>query len=80
MELLDRLAPDFTLQSDSSEGLTLSSLRGTIVVLFFYPAEDGLDREMLYLGPITWVLMIGAPVLFVRCLTIHGDSQAHHWS
>ena len=33
-------APDFTLQTDANEPLTLSSLRGKIVVLFFYPKDD----------------------------------------
>jgi peroxiredoxin Q/BCP len=35
-----RLAPDFTLQTDADEPLTLSSLRGKPVVLFFYPKDD----------------------------------------
>lgn len=35
-----KLAPDFTLLSDSGESLTLSSLRGKPVVLFFYPKDD----------------------------------------
>lgn len=30
-------APDFTLPSDSGEDITLSSLRGAPVVLYFYP-------------------------------------------
>ena len=34
------LAPDFTAPTDSGEPLTLSSLRGKPVVLFFYPADD----------------------------------------
>jgi len=33
-------APDFTLKSDSGEEVTLSSLRGRPVVLFFYPKDD----------------------------------------
>jgi len=40
MNLLNRLAPDFTLLSDSSEEITLSSLRGKTVVLYFYPKDD----------------------------------------
>ena len=32
-------APDFTLASDSGETVTLSSLRGTPVVLYFYPRD-----------------------------------------
>jgi peroxiredoxin Q/BCP len=33
-------APDFTLPSDSGEAVTLSSLRGRKVVLYFYPKDD----------------------------------------
>jgi peroxiredoxin Q/BCP len=33
-------APDFTLASDSGDPVTLSSLRGKPVVLYFYPADD----------------------------------------
>jgi len=33
-------APDFTLQSDTGTDVTLSSLRGRPVVLYFYPRDD----------------------------------------
>jgi thioredoxin-dependent peroxiredoxin len=33
-------APDFTLRSDEGEEVTLSSLRGQPVVLYFYPKDD----------------------------------------
>ena len=33
-------APDFTLTSDSGEAVTLSKLRGSPVVLYFYPRDD----------------------------------------
>ena len=33
-------APDFTLTSDSGEAVTLSSLKGAPVVLYFYPRDD----------------------------------------
>jgi thioredoxin-dependent peroxiredoxin len=33
-------APDFTLQSDAGETVTLSDLRGKPVVLYFYPKDD----------------------------------------
>ena len=33
-------APDFTLTSDTDEAVTLSSLRGRPVVLYFYPKDD----------------------------------------
>ncbi len=34
------IAPDFTLPTDGSGELTLSSLRGQQVVLYFYPKDD----------------------------------------
>jgi len=34
------LAPDFTLPSDAGVEVTLSSLRGRRVVLYFYPKDD----------------------------------------
>ena len=34
------LAPDFTLRTDADTDLTLSSLRGRTVVLYFYPKDD----------------------------------------
>jgi peroxiredoxin Q/BCP len=34
------VAPDFTLASDSGEAITLSSLRGKPVVLYFYSRDD----------------------------------------
>ncbi|MBL0172730.1 MAG: thioredoxin-dependent thiol peroxidase [Gemmatimonadaceae bacterium] len=33
-------APDFTVLTDTGESLTLSSLRGRPVVLYFYPKDD----------------------------------------
>jgi thioredoxin-dependent peroxiredoxin len=33
-------APDFSLTSDSGETVTLSALKGTPVVLYFYPRDD----------------------------------------
>jgi peroxiredoxin Q/BCP len=33
-------APDFTLTSDAGDDVTLSSLRGRPVVLYFYPKDD----------------------------------------
>jgi peroxiredoxin Q/BCP len=35
-----KAAPDFALLSDSGETVTLSSLRGRPVVLYFYPKDD----------------------------------------
>lgn len=34
------IAPDFTLPADTGKPLTLSSLRGKPVVLYFYPKDD----------------------------------------
>ena len=34
------MAPDFTLPDQSGDNVTLSSLRGKTVVLFFYPKAD----------------------------------------
>jgi peroxiredoxin Q/BCP len=33
-------APDFTLRTDAGEEVTLSSLRGRTVILYFYPKDD----------------------------------------
>ena len=33
-------APDFTLESDTGEAVTLSSFRGRPIVLYFYPKDD----------------------------------------
>lgn len=35
-----QVAPDFTLESDEGEQVTLSSFRGKKVVLYFYPKDD----------------------------------------
>jgi thioredoxin-dependent peroxiredoxin len=35
-----RPAPDFTLNSDTGEAISLSSLKGSPVVLYFYPKDD----------------------------------------
>jgi peroxiredoxin Q/BCP len=34
------MAPDFTLESDQGEEVSLSSFRGDKVVLYFYPKDD----------------------------------------
>ena len=33
-------APEFSLKSDTGETVTLSSLKGKPVVLYFYPKDD----------------------------------------
>jgi peroxiredoxin Q/BCP len=40
MDLLKKTAPDFTLQTDTGEEITLSGLKGKTVVLYFYPKDD----------------------------------------
>ena len=40
-----QLAPTFTLPSDSGEDVSLESLRGTPVVLYFYPKDDTLTNN-----------------------------------
>jgi len=35
--------PDFDLVSESGESVRLSGLRGSRVVLYFYPKDDTLD-------------------------------------
>jgi peroxiredoxin Q/BCP len=36
-------APDFDLVSDSGESVRLSGLRGSPVVLYFYPKDDSTE-------------------------------------
>ena len=40
MPTLGRVAPAFTLPTDTGDPLTLKSLRGQVVVLYFYPKDD----------------------------------------
>lgn len=40
MPALGALAPDFTVLTDTGSSLTLSSLKGRPVVLYFYPKDD----------------------------------------
>lgn len=40
MPVVGALAPDVTLPTDTGESLTLSSLRGRRIVLYFYPKDD----------------------------------------
>jgi len=43
------VAPDFTLPADGGSTISLSSMRGKIVVLYFYPKDDttGCTREAI---------------------------------
>ena len=47
MPAIGEMAPDFTAETDAGENLTLSSLRGKKVVLYFYPKDNtsGCTRE-----------------------------------
>ena len=38
-------APEFTLESDEGEQVSLSQFRGKPVVLYFYPADDSRGRN-----------------------------------
>ncbi|MBL8437567.1 MAG: peroxiredoxin [Zoogloeaceae bacterium] len=38
--MLDQSAPDFSLPATGSQTLTLSALRGALVVLYFYPKDN----------------------------------------
>jgi thioredoxin-dependent peroxiredoxin len=40
MPAVGKRAPDFAATTDTDEMLKLSSLRGRVVVLFFYPKDD----------------------------------------
>lgn len=40
MVTVKAISPDFTLQADDGAQVTLSTLRGKPVVLFFYPKDD----------------------------------------
>ena len=37
-------APDFELESDAGETVSLSGLRGKPIVLYFYPKDDSLSN------------------------------------
>ena len=39
-QLIGKKAPAFTVQDDAGETVTLASLKGEWVVLFFYPEND----------------------------------------
>ena len=40
MPAVGQTAPDFTATTDDGATLELSSLRGQVVILFFYPKDD----------------------------------------
>ena len=69
-------APDFTLASDGGEKIKLSALRGSPVVLYFYPKDDtpGCTREACSFRDLSKDLKkLGAKVLGVSA-----DDVASH--
>jgi len=72
------IAPDFSLQSDSGEVITLSSFRGRKVVLYFYPKDDtpGCTTEACsFRDDQSLYLMKGAVVIGVSPDSIASHSQ-----
>ena len=69
-------APDFTLESDSGEEVTLSSLRGRPVVLYFYPKDDtpGCTRQACGIRDAWGEFQRAGAEVF----GISADSQASH--
>ena len=71
------VAPDFALQTNRSENLRLSALRGRKVVLFFYPADHstGCTRQVRALRDIHGDLAgAGVEVVGIN----RGDPDSHH--
>lgn len=69
-------APDFTLATESGEPISLRALRGTQVVLYFYPKDDTSDCTLEACGfrdSIASVKEAGAVVLGVS-----SDGQTSH--
>ncbi len=74
----NELAPDFTLESDQGEPVTLSDLRGKKVVLYFYPKDNtpGCTKEACsFRDDHALIAMKGAVVV-----GISPDSVASHGS
>ena len=66
-------APDFNLQSDAGEKVKLSALRGTPVVLYFYPKDDtpGCTKEACaFRDQKSALTKLGAKVLGVSADTV----------
>lgn len=70
------IAPDFTLANENSEQITLSALRGSPVVLFFYPKDDssGCTKEAVQFSE----LKPQFDALGVKILGISPDSVKKH--
>jgi AhpC/TSA family len=60
---LGRKAPEFSLESDSGERMSLEKLRGRPVVLYFYPIDNA------------WDLVAGVAVTH-RARTVAGEPPA----
>ena len=69
-------APDFELESDSGETVTLSNLRGKPVVLYFYPKDDtpGCTRQACGIRDAWGEFQRAGAEVF----GISADSQASH--
>jgi peroxiredoxin Q/BCP len=76
-------APDFTLPQDGGDDITLSSLQGSAVVLFFYPRDDtpGCTKESIgFSESLQEFADAGALVFGISkdSLTKHGKFTAKH--
>lgn len=69
-------APNFTLPTDGGGSLTLSKLKGTVAVLYFYPKDDtsGCTAEAKDFTE----LLLDFKAIGVRVLGISPDSIASH--
>ncbi|TVP45473.1 MAG: thioredoxin-dependent thiol peroxidase [Gemmatimonadales bacterium] len=77
------LAPDFTLSSDEGPPVTLSELRGSRVILYFYPKDDtsGCTAQACeFRDTLPRISESGATVLGVSpdSVTSHGKFRAKH--
>ena len=76
-------APDFTLPQDGGDGVTLSALQGSSVVLFFYPRDDtpGCTKESIgFSESLQEFADAGAQVFGISkdSLTKHGKFTTKH--
>jgi peroxiredoxin Q/BCP len=79
----NELAPDFTLESDEGETVTLSDLRGKKVVLYFYPKDHtaGCTKEACsFRDDHALIAMKGAVVVGVSpdSVASHGTFRAKY--
>ena len=81
--LVGSKAPDFTLPDDQGEALSLSSLAGKAVVLYFYPKDDtpGCTKEAIgFSESIEAFSDVGAVVIGISKDTVakHGKFRDKH--